>query len=576
LKLGRLFAEFDRLSEAPGGVNRLRRFILDLAVRGNLTEQDTADEPAEQLIASIDAANAGRRLRPSDAALVLQTIAGHETPFALPESWAWVRLGRLCDYLQRGKSPRYSDDGGPPVVSQKCVRWEGLDLSQARTITEESVASYESARYLRSGDLLWNSTGTGTIGRVTRVVDPPDGLVCDSHVTVVRCPRVSPEYVRCWLRSDHVYGRIEGIASGSTNQVELTLEMALAQVVPVPPLAEQTRIVDKVGELMALCDQLEAAQAERERRRDLLVASSLQRLSDPARDGIERRRDAGFCLSHMPALTMRRDQIVALRGAVLNLAVQGRLVPQDPSEEPARSTLEAVASSRRLAQASVTGRDWVRNADSPAPTFTTPAGWAWARLGSGVERVTVGYVGPMTAHYSESGVPFLRSQNVRANRFRWEGLIRITEDFHNKIRKSALAPGDVVVVRSGNVGTSCVIPAELPEANCSDLVIIKRPMAFIPEYLAAYMNSLAQSYVEEGAVGMTLTHFNTRSVALLPTPVPPLAEQRRIMDKVEELMALCDELEQRLSDAEAKGTQFLEAVLVEALRYDVSAAAELV
>ena len=119
------------------------------------------------------------------------------------------------------------------------------------------LAAYEDIRFLREGDLLWNSTGTGTIGRVIRLIDPPERLVCDSHVTVVRCLLVSPEYIRTWLRTGNVYGLIEERAAGSTNQVELTAQMAFNQVVPLPPLAEQHRIVAKVDELMALCDRLE-------------------------------------------------------------------------------------------------------------------------------------------------------------------------------------------------------------------------------------------------------------------------------------------------------------------------------
>src|SRR6202043_2105251 len=104
---------------------------------------------------------------------------------------------------------------GSLVVSQKCVQWMGLDLTVAKQITLESLVDYEPIRFLRDGDLLWNSTGTGTIGRIIRLSNPPETLVCDSHVTVVRCPLVNSEYVRTWLRSDHVYAVIEDRAAGS-------------------------------------------------------------------------------------------------------------------------------------------------------------------------------------------------------------------------------------------------------------------------------------------------------------------------------------------------------------------------
>ena len=193
------------------------------------------------------------------------------------------------------------------------------------------------------------------------------------------------------------------------------------------------------------------------------------------------------------------------------------------------------------------------------------AGWAWTRIANTCERVTVGYVGPMKDQYVDDGVPFLRSQNVRANRFREDGLIYISRGFHGSIIKSALVPGDVVVVRSGNVGTACVIPPSVPEANCSDLVVVQRPKCVLPHFLCFYLNSLAALHVEAGSVGVALTHFNTKSVATMPIALPPLAEQHRIVAKVDDLMALCDQLEATLTTGDATRRRLLDALLADAL-----------
>ena len=272
----RLLREFERVSEAPGAVPRLRRFLLDLAVRGKLVEQDVRDEPAAVLLERI-AAERVRFVRDGTMKKEkpLAPVELDETPFSIPSSWRWAKLNDLTSYIQRGKSPQYTIDDGRPVISQKCVQWRGLDLSAAKLVTKDSISTYEEVRFLRDGDLLWNSTGTGTIGRVIKLVSPPAKLVCDSHVTVVRCLEVHPEFIRSWLRSDHVYGQIEGKATGATNQVELTAQMAINQIVPLPPLFEQHRIVAKLDELMALCDQLEAAMTERERSRDRLLEAVL-------------------------------------------------------------------------------------------------------------------------------------------------------------------------------------------------------------------------------------------------------------------------------------------------------------
>ena len=260
----RLLALYDRVADAPDAVARLRRFVLDLAVRGKLVKQDPSDEPVSELLKRIAEekarlVQAGKIRKPKPVAPV------DEFPFEVPLTWQWTRLGAIASYIQRGKSPKYAAADGSPVVSQKCVQWNGLDMSVAKQITLDSLKNYDRIRFLRDGDLLWNSTGTGTIGRVIRLMFPPDKLVCDSHVTVVRCLEVDSEYIRTWLRTDHVYGVIEEHAAGATNQVELTARMANEQLVPLPPLAEQHRIVAKVDELMALCDQLEEARTARER-----------------------------------------------------------------------------------------------------------------------------------------------------------------------------------------------------------------------------------------------------------------------------------------------------------------------
>ncbi len=163
----------------------------------------------------------------------------------------------------------------------------------------------------------------------------------------------------------------------------------------------------------------------------------------------------------------------------------------------------------------------------------------------------------MKHRYVDHGIPFLRSQNVRANAYRPEGLVFISPAFHQEILKSRLLPGDVVVVRSGNVGTACVIPDSLFEANCADLVVIQNPIAIDPWFLSFYMNSMAQTHIEAGTVGIALTHFNTESVANIPVPLPPWTEQKRIVAKVNELIALSDKLESKLTQAREKANTLM-------------------
>jgi|SRR5579875_369902 type I restriction enzyme S subunit len=558
----RLLAHYEKIADAPDAIARLRRFILDLAVRGKLVPQDPNDEPASELLKRI-AAEKARLVKAGEIKKErpLAPVADEE-PFQIPPRWQWARLGAISSYIQRGKSPKYTTSGGSPVVSQKCVQWTGLDLSVAKQITLESLADYEDVRFIRGGDLLWNSTGTGTIGRIIRVVDPPRNLVCDSHVTIVRCLVVDPEYVRTWLRSDQVYGLIEDRAAGSTNQVELTLQMAISQLVPLPPLAEQRRIVAKVDELMGLCDRLEAARAGREAVRDRLAAASLARLNAPNPETFE--ADARFALDALPALTTRPDQIKRLRQTILNLAVRGKLVPQDPNDEPASELLKRIAAEKaRLVKAGEIRKPKAIPAHSEPP-FLIPSNWRWSQLAEiGVlsprneapDTLEASFV-PMPLIAAEYGVP--NQHEVRP----WGeikkgythfaegdvGLAKITPCFEN---------GKSTVFRNltGGIG-----------AGTTELHVV-RPLFVEPSYILLFLKSA--HFIETGIPKMTGTAGQKRVpfeyFAYSPFPLPPLAEQHRIVAKVDEVMALCDRLEESLATADDTRRRLLEALLAEAL-----------
>lgn len=284
----------------------------------------------------------------------------------------------------------------------------------------------------------------------------------------------------------------------------------------------------------------------------------------------EQRRILGAVDSYLSRLdaaaatleTVQR-KVTAYRASVLKAAVEGRLVPAEAALaraekrdfEPADVLLRRILSERRrrwekaeLAKMKAAGKSpkddkWKAKYEEPEAPKTKdlpslPQGWCWATWAQLSVRVTVGHVGSMKDEYVDNGIPFLRSQNVRENRFDPEGLKYIATSFHEKLAKSALEPGDVLIVRSGAVGTACVLPDAIAVANCSDLVIVKTPLLVIPQFGAYYMNSLAKASVRAQQVGIALTHFNTASAAALPIPVPPLAEQERIVAEVEKQISV--------------------------------------
>ena len=562
-----LMAVWDRISDAPDAVGRLRRFVLDLAVRGKLVEQDSHDEPASALLLRIENERATSLRRGEAKPSKVSAVDGGDAEFDVPATWQWTRLGIVTSYIQRGKSPKYADNEGSVIISQRCVQWNGLDLSVARLIKPESLADYEPMRFIHHNDLLWNSTGTGTIGRVIRVSSPPADLVCDSHVTVVRCLCVEAEYVRTWLQSDHVYGRIEGRASGSTNQVELTAHMAINQLVPLPPLAEQQRIVAKVDELMALCDRLDAARTERESRRDRLVTASLARLNIPDPETFP--AGANFALDALPALTTRPDQVKQLRQAILNLAVWGKLVPQDPGDEPASALVASIARTKiRMIQSGELRRDKplppIVASDLP---FDLPSGWGWVRLGEISLMVTSGSR-DWAQHYADEGAIFVRMGNLSKGhyRLRLDQIQRVKPPAGGEGTRTRLEAGDVLISITGDVGMLGLVPEGFGDAYINQHTAMVRPMPpmkgrYLPEF---FCSPFAQNQFNAPQRGIK-NSFRLTDVTEFVVPLPPLAEQRRIVAKVDGLMALCNQLEVSLATASTTRAKLLEATLRDAL-----------
>ena len=261
-------SELDLINDSIN--KKLRKSILQEAIQGRLVLQDPDDEPASVLIERIRLEKQrllkeGKLKRKDTLDSVIykgednkyyEKVDGkvldinEEIPFDIPDSWLWVRLQQVCTYIHRGKSPKYSEVKRFPVIAQKCNQWDGFHIEKAQYITPESALSYADENLLRDKDLLWNSTGLGTLGRIglyPESLNPYGFAVADSHVTVIRTlPKfIRPEYLLMYFSSPTVQSVIEEKASGSTKQKELATETVKSYCVPIPPLAEQDRILDK-------------------------------------------------------------------------------------------------------------------------------------------------------------------------------------------------------------------------------------------------------------------------------------------------------------------------------------------
>jgi type I restriction enzyme S subunit len=329
-----LLAHFERISEAPDAIARLRRFILDLAVRGKLVEQDLEDEPAEEQLERIALAKLalGRKERAFKKKKSDMSIESFQ--YLLPSGWASATLADLVTILN-GRAYKQSEllDSGTPVLRVGNLftsnKWfySNLELDDDKCIDDGDLIFAWSASF---GPFIWKG------GRVIY------------HYHIWKLPLHSPadlslDYLHLYLL--HKTAEIKGAGHG-ISMVHMTKEKMEGLDVPLPPLAEQHRIVAKVDELMALCDQLEAARQQREQGREGLMAATLQRLNQPAADPASFRNDASFALQVLPSLTTTPAQIKQLRQTILNLAVRGRLVEQDPEDEPAEELTKIFAAEK--------------------------------------------------------------------------------------------------------------------------------------------------------------------------------------------------------------------------------------
>ena len=255
----------------------LKKSILQEAIQGKLVPQIAEEASAHELLEQINAEkqklvkegklkksalNDSVIFRGADNKYWEKSEDGavcidEEIPFEIPSNWAWVRLDDICSFIHRGKSPKYSPIKKYPVVAQKCNQWAGFSIEKAKFIEPKSITSYNDEYFLQDRDLMWNSTGLGTLGRMAiyyTIFNPYELAVADSHVTVIRPYKthIVSEYLYYYFASNTVQSVIEDKSDGSTKQKELATKTIKSYLVPLPPFVEQLRIVQKIKSVTSI------------------------------------------------------------------------------------------------------------------------------------------------------------------------------------------------------------------------------------------------------------------------------------------------------------------------------------
>ncbi|MBN9534226.1 MAG: restriction endonuclease subunit S [Alphaproteobacteria bacterium] len=557
----RLLEHYERIADAPDAIPRLRRFVLDLAVRGKLVPQDPNDEPASELLKRI-AQEKARLVKAGEIRKPKPLPAVDVPPFDLPQNWRWTRIREVAS--DRGQEvPQatftYIDvsaiDKEAGVVANPQVLEASEAPSRARKITRRGDVIYSCVRpYLLNVAVIDTEFDPAPIASTAFAVLNGHGLVL-------------PRYLWIVLRSPFMVESVEENQRGQAYPAINDADFAVLPF-PLPPLAEQRRIVSKVDELMDLCDRLEAARQTREATRDKLTAASLARLN--ASDPETFADDARFALDALPALTARADQIKHLRQTILNLAVRGKLVPQDPSDEPASELLKDISQTRKklYAEKRIPKPKELPSIDKLDLPFAMPSGWAWSMLGNLCYQVSDG------PHFSpqyvpaEEGMPFLSARNIRLGSFDLSTVKHVSradhEEFCKRIRPEK---DDIIYTKGGTTGIAKVNDLDFEFSVWVHLAVLRiEKKRLYPRYVELALNS-PHCYAQSQQYTQGTSNFDlglTRMIKIT-VPLPPLAEQHRIVAKVDALLELCDRLEASLTATAATRRRLLDALLAEAL-----------
>ena len=450
-----------------------------------------------------------------------------EVPFDIPDSWEWVRLIDVCEYIQRGKSPKYSPIKKYPVVAQKCNQWSGFSIEKAQFIEPNSLSSYGPERLLQDNDLMWNSTGLGTLGRMAiykTTANPYELAVADSHVTVIRPLKqfVLPEYLYYYFANPSVQRVIEDQADGTTKQKELATATIKAYLTPIPPLDEQRRILAKLSEVLPVV------------------------------------KNYGVVYDETTAMQEAFPE--SLKKSILQEAVQGKLVPQDPSDEPAEALLERIrAEKRRLIKEGKIKKDkhesvifrrdnshyekldgMERCIDDELP-FEIPESWAWVRWGAIAESIQYGYNAPAK---QEGRIRMVRISDIHENTVAWSSVPFCDID-DSDIPTYLLQANDILFARTGGTVGKSFLVSEVPcESIYAGYLIRTRYSSLLcPQYLKYFMESpLYWQQLKSGTTATAQPNCNGQTLAKMLLPLPPANEQLRIVDNLARTFAIIERM----------------------------------
>ena len=544
--------QFGTLAEAEGGVKKLRELIIDLAVRGKLVCQDDADGSAQKVLDSVSreitALVASKQVKKKNT---LECIETDEIPFDIPDNWLFTRLENVSLNIHYGYTASANHDLKDVLlvritdIQDNGVAWATVPGCE---IKAGDVPKYE----LRDGDLLIARTG-GTIGKTFLVDNVPQKAAFASYlIRVIPGKDTCPAYLKRFLESPLYWQQLYA-ASAGTGQPNVNATALKSLILPLPPLAEQHRIVAKVDELMRLCDGLEAVQKQRRGVRLRLNRSSLDRLTSVSSQAEVSTAWQRVC-DHFQVLYDTPETLPDLRQTILQLAVKGKLVKQDPNDEPA--DISALNAARQSLAESLDLRIPTNTKSDAAPDL--PSGWIFVPLGAtGVTQT--GSTPPKNEPDNFGGpIPFIKPGDLSHEGVRYNHETLSVKG--SRIGRHVPAHSLLMVCIGGSLGKAAIVNRDV---SCNQQInyLTATPLT-CPEYVLLSMRSpdfQREAWARAG-VG-TLPIVSKSKWEGIPIPLPPLSEQKRIVSKVTDLLSQVTRLESTLTRREATRTQLLTAAI---------------
>lgn len=549
------FEKFDLLAGAPDAAAKMRELVLELAVTGKLAPQDKRDQPASSLLASTGAERAKlvaeRRIKARPTA----PVEPDEQPFEVPSNWVWARLLDVGHELgQKVPDTRFtyidvgSIDSENGSISGRVEKLEPNEApSRARKLVARGTVIYSTVRpYLRN------------IAIVDQDFDP-EPIASTAFGILHPFAGIDNRYLFYWLRSApftaYVQEAMKGMAYPAINE-----EKFYSGLIAIPPVAEQKRIVAKVDELKALCDRLETLQHDGETRYAALARASLSRFADAPTP------------ANLNLLFQKSYDIppADLRKSILTLTVQGKLVAQDPNDGPAELLLAQLERDRELLakEQGVRPPKNVPLLKTDGHPHEIPESWRWSRLGD--LALIIDYGTSQKADNDSGNVPVYRMGNIVGGRLVDEPLKYVAASIDD-LPGLYLKNNDILFNRTNSYelfGKTGIFTGPDDSATfASYLIRIRLPATLlVPKFFNLAMNApyFRQTQIEPEVVQQCgQANFNGTKLASTVVPVPPLAEQRRIVTKAEALLSMVDALEAQLATARTRAIALLEALVAE-------------